>query len=316
MLDVVTLGESMVQLTPQDTGRLRDATHFERFVAGAESNVAIGLARLGHATGWVSRVGADEFGACVMAAIRDEGVDVSHVVRDPDAPTGVYFKERRRADATRVYYYRTGSAASRLAPEDVASNYIEQAAYVHLTGITPALSGTCRKAVWEVLRIASDADVHVSFDPNIRRRLWTEREARDVLLAMLSHVDVVLAGRDEAALLSGEVPPEDAARSLRAAGPPQVVVRLGAEGALAVGPSGDVVHEPALPVEVVEPVGAGDAFNAGFLSGQLRGWGLDASLRLGNVLGGLATTVAGDVEALPTWEEAQAHLDGDPTLAR
>lgn len=316
MLDVVTIGESMVQLTPRRTGLLRYATHFERFVAGAASNVAIGLVRLGHTAGWISRVGRDEFGACVKAAVRGEGVDVSQVVSDSDAPTGVYFKERRQSNETRVYYYRAGSAASRLSPEDIDPEYLGAATYVHLTGITPALSATCREATREVLRIAGDQGVRVSFDPNIRRRLWSEDEAREVLLEMLPHTHLVLAGKDEAQLLSGEAMPEEAARSLRGMGPSQVVVRLGAEGALAVGPSGDVVRKPALPVEVVEPVGAGDAFNAGFLSGQLRGWSLGESLRLGNILGGLATTVPGDVEALPTQEEVQAFLEGKATIDR
>jgi len=306
----------MVQLTPTRTGLLRYATRFERFVAGAESNVAIGLTRLGHTAGWVSRLGSGEFGACVEAAIRGEGVDVSSVVRDSDAPTGVYFKERRQSDLTRVYYYRAGSAASRLAPEDIDPDYIEQATFVHLTGITPALSATCREAVWKVLRIAGREGIRVSLDPNIRRRLWPEDEARDVLLEMLSHTHLVLAGREEAKLLASAEAPEEAARTLRAMGPEHVVIRLGAEGALAVGPSDEVMHAPALPVDVVEPVGAGDAFNAGFLAGQLRGWDLGASLRLGNILGGLATTASGDVEALPTWEEVQAHLDDASIISR
>ena len=313
MLDIVTMGESMVQLTPTSTGRLRYATRFERFVAGAESNVAIGLTRLGHAAGWVSRVGADEFGACVVSAIRGEGVDVSQVVRDPDARTGVYFKERRQSNATHVHYYRSGSAASRLSPEDLNSDYLAQARYIHLTGITPALSASCRAAVEEALRIAEDTGARVSLDPNIRLRLWAEEEARAALLEMLPRVDVVLASEEEAQLLAEADTPAAAARWLRGRGPECVVVRRGAEGALAVGPSGDEVEEPALSVDVVEPVGAGDAFNAGFLSGQLRGWNLSDSLRLGNVLGGLATTAPGDVQALPTWEEVQAHL-GDASI--
>lgn len=316
MLDVVTIGESMVQLTPTSTGRLRYATRFERFVAGAESNVAIGLTRLGHTAGWVSRVGADEFGACVITAIRGEGVDVSTVVRDPEAPTGVYFKERRQPNTTHVHYYRAGSAASRLAPDDLEADYLAQATFVHLTGITPALSATCRETVWHVLRLAAERDVRVSMDPNIRLRLWPEDEARSVLLEMLPHVDVVLASEEEAQLLAGDVSPEAAARSLRAMGPEHVVVRRGADGALAVDAAGELAEEPALSVDVVEPVGAGDAFNAGFLAGQLRGWGLSASLRLGNILGGLATTAPGDVQALPTWAEVQARLEDESVITR
>lgn len=299
----------MVQLTPTRTGLLRHATHFERFVAGAASNVATGLARLGHSTGWVSRVGTDEFGACVKAAIRGEGVDVSTVVDDSEAPTGIYFKERRQTNTTRVHYYRTGSAGSRLAPEDIDPDYLGAASYVHLTGILPALSASCREAAWTVLRTAEDRDVRVSFDPNFRRDLWSEPDAREVLRDMLPQTHLVSTGTDEAKLLTGESDPEAAARSFRDMGPEQVVVRLGKDGALAIDESDEIVRKPALPVEVVEPVGAGDAFTAGFLSGQLRGKDLATSLRVGHVLGGLATTAPGDVEALPTWEEVQEYLD-------
>lgn len=316
MLDVVTLGESMVQLTPTRTGLLRYASHFERFVAGAESNVAIGLSRLGHRTGWIGRVGADELGACVVASIRGEGVDVSQVVYDEEAPTGVYFKERRHPGLTRVYYYRAGSAGSRLAPSNLDAAYIREARYLHLTGITPALSTSCRETVWRAIRIANEAQVPISFDPNLRRRLWAEEEARSVLLEMLACAHLVLASVEEAVFLTGEDDPEAAARILQDMGPGQVVVRLGADGALAIGESGALEYKPALAVDVVEAVGAGDAFNAGFLAGQLRRWDLAQSLHLGNILGGLATTVPGDVEGLPTWAEVQPYLGGEEMVDR
>lgn len=310
-LDVVTIGESMVQMTPMRTGLLRHATHFERFVAGAESNFAIGVARLGHRAGWISRVGQDEFGACVLAAVRGEGVDTSSVVIDEEAPTGVYFKERRRSDLTRVYYYRSTSAASRLAPDDLDADYIGQAKYLHLTGITPALSATCRKTTWEAIRLAEQHDVFVSLDPNVRHKLWPKSEARAVLRDMIPYVHTVLVGSDEATLLTDETHPEAAAHALQAMGPAQVVVRLGKDGALVLAKQGGVVREAAIDVDPVEVVGAGDAFNAGYLSGQLRGWGVARSLRLGNILGGLATTVLGDIEGFPTWSEVQPYLKGE-----
>ncbi len=311
MLDVVTLGEAMIQMTPRQSGMLRHARRFERYVGGAEANVAIGLARLGHRTGWVSRVGADEFGACVRDTIRGEGVDTSRVIEDAEAQTGIYFKEHRRADLTRVHYYREGSAASRLAPSDLDPNYLGQAEYLHLSGITPALSDSCLDATWEALRIADEHDVAVSLDPNIRRKLWSEAEARSTLREMIPHVHTVMTGLGEAALLTGQQGPEVAARALHEMGPSEVVVRLGEEGALGVGEDGAVERRSAIEVEAVDVVGAGDAFTAGYLSGQLRGWDVGASLELGNVAGGLATTVQGDSEGNPTWDEAQPYLDGD-----
>jgi 2-dehydro-3-deoxygluconokinase len=187
--------------------------------------------------------------------------------------------------------------------------YLGEAEYLHLTGITPALSDSCLEATWEALRIADEHDVAVSLDPNVRRKLWTEAEARSTLREMIPHVHVVLTGMGEATLLAGKQGPEVAARALHEMGPAQVVVRLGEDGALAVGEDGTVERRPAIDVKAVDVVGAGDAFTAGYLSGQLRGWDVAESLELGNVAGGLATTVAGDSEGNPTWEEAQPYLN-------
>lgn len=315
MLDVVTLGEAMVLFVPGRTGLLRYATHFERSVAGAESNTAIGLTRLGHRAGWISRVGNDEFGQCILTYLRGEGVDVSHVLVDDEAPTGVFFKERRRADATRVFYYRSGSAASRLGPGDIDESYIRQARYIHLTGITPALSETCRDTLLRTIEIARASGIPISFDPNVRLKLWTADQARAAFARIIPAVDIVLTSQEEAELITGVSGAEDASQALLDRGPKLVVVKLGARGAFAI-QEGEAAHEPPLKVDVVESVGAGDAFNAGFLSGQLRGWGMRESLRLGNILGALATTVPGDVEGLPDWAEVQSYLGGKGVIDR
>lgn len=315
MFDIITLGETMILMAPARAGLLRYVTTFERFVAGAESNVAVGLARLGHRVGWISRVGNDEFGECILASIRGEGVDVSQVVVDAQAPTGVYFKERRGAGVSRVYYYRSGSAASHLAPDDVDPDYIRQARYLHLTGITPALSASCHATVLRAIDVAREAGVPISFDPNVRLKLWSAQRAREVLLDLIARVQLVMASQEEAELLTGEGDPERAAWALADLGPSLVVVKLGPEGALGLS-GGAVVRQRALPVEVVDTIGAGDAFAAGFLSGQLRGWDVAASLQLGNIMGALTTTVPGDVEGLPTWSEILPYLGGESAAAR
>lgn len=305
----------MVQLVPTDTGLLRHASRFRRHVAGAESNTAIALARLGHETGWISRVGADEFGACVRAAVRAEGVDVSQVVEDEEAKTGVYFKEPRRRGQTRVHYYRDGSAASRLSPGDLEPEYLADARYLLVTGITPALSPSCRKAVEHAIDVARVTDVTIVLDPNVRRKLWSPEKAREVLLELLGDVDLLLAAREEATLLADTEDLEAAVRRLQGRGPERVVVRMGAEGAIGFD-GADRYEQAALEVEVVEEVGAGDAFNAGFLSGRMRGWDLPRSLRLGAILGGLAVTADGDVEGLPTWKEVQTYLGDADSVDR
>ena len=310
MPEVVTIGEAMVLFSPIRNGLLRYSQTFERFMAGAESNTAIGLARLGHNTGWISRVGDDEFGQYILSFLRGECVDVSQVQRDQSAQTGIFFKERRNADLTRVYYYRADSAASNLSPSDIDVTYFKGTQLVHITGITPALSDSCLKMTHHVLEVCASSNITVSFDPNIRFKLWESSKAKQVLLELISHTKIVLASQDEAIFLTDQPTARKAALSILDLGPKQVIIKLGPSGALGVSHE-KVVHKPGIEVQAVETIGAGDAFNAGYLSGYLRGWDLEKSLYLGNILGGMATTVHGDVEGIPYWNEIQSFFGGD-----
>jgi 2-dehydro-3-deoxygluconokinase len=302
MLDVVTLGEGMILLTALSQGRMRYAHLFQRSFAGAESNVAIGLARLGLQAGWISQVGADEFGAYLITRIRGEGVDVSRVRVDPEAPTGVYFKEFRRPGETHVWYYRRGSAASRLAPDGVDWDYVRSAKIVHLTGITPALSDSCAATVRRAIAEARAAGVQVSFDPNIRLKLWTADAARRFILDILPQVDIILPGLDEARLLVGPGEPEALCRRLLEKGPSVVGLKMGATGAVAADAAG-VYFASAPSVTVVDTIGAGDGFAAAFLACYLKGYPLAQTVSLAAAAGALVTTVSGDIEGLPTWDE-------------
>lgn len=315
MLDVVSLGEMMVMLVATEAGPLRSIETFRKHVAGSEANVAIGLARLGHRPGWISRLGDDEFGLYVRNFLRGEGVDVARVTLDPLHPTGIAFKERRELGARRVIYYRRGSAASFLSPADLDPGYFEGVRYFHTSGINPALSSTAHETVLAAIDLAHRAGALVTFDPNVRLRLWDADTCRQVLRGVIARCDVVLPGADEAELLTGESDPLRAAEAIRALGPGLVVVKLGAEGSLAAA-EGQIVRAPALRLDrIVDPVGAGDGFAAGFLSGQLRGWSLAESLRLGNLVGASAMSVSGDVEGLPTWTEVQ-ELESTRDVAR
>ena len=315
MLDVVTLGETMVLFVPTRTGLLRYAHQFERYLAGAESNTAIGLSRLGHRTGWISRVGNDEFGEYILAFLRGEQVDVSQVIRTQEAPTGVFFKERRSTGSTRVFYYREGSAASQMTAQDISETYILNARYLHLTGITAALSPTCLSTLLAAIEIAKSGNGSISFDPNIRLKLWNHEKAKKTLLSIIPHVDILLISNEEAALLTELKKPTEAARNLLSMGPEQVIIKMGKQGAIGLTRDQEI-RVPSINVNVVETVGAGDAFNAGYLSGQLRNWDLKKSLQLGNVMGGLATTTPGDVEGLPDWAEIQFYLGGEQIIER
>jgi 2-dehydro-3-deoxygluconokinase len=293
----------MVLFLAQQAGPLREASTFSRHVAGAESNVAVGVCRLGGSARFISRLGDDEFGRLVCMRLRGEGVDVSQVLFDAAAPTGVIVRERREVGPVDVLYYRRGSAASRLSPADLQPEFIGAARYLVLSGITPALSDSCRETVFAAAEIARAAGVRVVVDPNMRFKLWTAAKARATLLDLIGRADIVLPGLDEAELLTGETEALPAARALLALGPNIAVVKLGAAGAVAV-TAEDTVESPAVPIpRVVDPVGAGDAFAAGFLTGQLRGMDLHASLALANRCGAAAMLVPADQEGLPRWDE-------------
>ena len=301
---VVTMGETMVLINPRESGPMKYTTEFTKSLGGAESNVGIGLARLDHDVGWISKLGADPHGEYLRSFVRGEGVDTSHVTTTQDAPTGIMFKERRALGESSVYYYRHGSAASTLTPGDLPEEYLAEAEYLHLTGITPALSESCRETVFTAVERAHEGDVTISFDPNLRAKLWDdEDEMRSTLLELVGAADIVLPGVEEGQALFDADDSEGIAAACLDRGADLAAVKLGAEGALvADGATTERVvgHE----VErVVDPVGAGDGFAAGFLAGRLRDLGPVESTELANAVGAFATTVAGDIEGLPTGEE-------------
>jgi 2-dehydro-3-deoxygluconokinase len=307
-VDLVTIGETMVLLVAEQPGPMREATTFRRYIAGAESNVAIGLSRLGHSAGWVGRVGDDEFGRAVVFRIRGEGVDTSRVIHDSDAPTGLLVRERREVGPIEQVYYRRGSAASRMLPEDLDPGYLADAKFLHLTGITPALSESCRETVFTAAEIARGAGARVVLDPNYRSKLWDRDTARSVLRDLAARTDILLPGLEEAELLTGESDAQTAARLLAELGPSTVVIKQGAHGALVLADD-QLIQVPGTPLDrVVDPVGAGDAFAAGFLSGLLRGFPTWQALGLGNRCGALAMTAPGDMESLPRWSEVASEL--------
>jgi 2-dehydro-3-deoxygluconokinase len=300
---VVTLGETMALLTAPHTGLLRHATSLNLSCAGAESNLATGLARLGYRVAWIGRVGDDEFGALVRRTLAAEGID-ARIVVDPRAPTGLMVKSRRTSAVTHVNYYRAGSAGSRLCPDDVDTDLIAGARVLHLTGITPALSDSAREAVHHALRTARSAGVPVSLDLNYRKLLWPERECAAVLGPLVAQADLVFATEPEARLLVTGADPIELGRGLAAIGAGEVLIKRGAQGAVAV-VDGTALVAPVFPVTEVDPVGAGDAFAAGYLGALLDGAVPERRLADAALAGAFAVTVPGDWEGLPT----RADLD-------
>ncbi|MGW6297624.1 sugar kinase [Peribacillus butanolivorans] len=311
-MDVVTIGETMTVFTPNEEGPLRHARSFSMKFGGAESNVAIGLSRLGHRSRWISRLGEDEFGDAMHSFIRGEGVDVSYVTRDANAPTGVFFKEFRRLNDTRVYYYRKDSAASKMTAEILPEHAIQDAVYLHITGITPALGESCQLLIDKAIRIAKETGTKIVFDPNIRLKIWAdENEARHFITKYASESDIVMPGVAEAEFLFGSYTPEQFIDHFHELGVETVLLKLGKEGSLISSPSVPKTQVPGFFVDrVVDPIGAGDAFASGVLSGLLDGLALEEAARRGNAMGAMVTMVNGDVEGLPIRDDLDLFMSG------
>ncbi|WP_091481401.1 sugar kinase [Gracilibacillus orientalis] len=308
MQDVITIGESMVVFTPVSSPMMRFAETFAKNVGGAETNVAIGLARLGHNVGWISKLGTDEFGTYILNTVRGEGIDVSQVKRDPDFPTGLYFKEIRNPEDIRVSYYRKGSAASTIQTNDINEDYLKNAKYLHVTGITPALSDFAYQTVIKMMELARKHKVKVVFDPNLRRKLWSEEKARTILTEMVALSDIVLPGIEEADFLFQETDMAPAADQFLARGCETVIIKLGEKGAY-LQTKNESGYIEGFPVkQVVDPVGAGDGFVAGFLSGMLNDLSLTDAVRRANAIGAMQTQVKGDYEGLPDNEELHQFM--------
>ncbi|MBC9712569.1 sugar kinase [Streptomyces sp. TRM66268-LWL] len=315
--EVLTFGETMVAL--RGSGPLKLGGSMRVSVAGAESNVAIGLGRLGHRVAWAGAVGDDEAGELVLRTLRAEGVDVSGASRDDGAPTGLILFEPRLPEVTRVHYYRSGSAGSRLKACAVEAAFTAAPPRIlHLTGITPALGPSALCAARRALRLAREHSTLVCLDVNFRSRLWSSEEAADVLADWMPYVDVLIASDDELPLCLPSSAPREVtgqAELLLGLGVGEIVVKYGADGA-AVHTGGDELRAPARQVRAVDPVGAGDAFVAGYLSALLDGE--DAAGRLDRAVttGAFAVASHGDWEGAPTRAELPLLGAGAGTVVR
>ena len=272
-LDVVTFGEAMLLLVADTAGPLEDTPGFHKRTAGAETNVAIGLARLGLAVGWASRLGADSMGRYLLATLQREGIDCSKVVSDPTQRTGLMLKGRTSDGSDPpIEYHRAGSAASRMGPADVDEAWLRSARHLHATGVFAAVSASTLEAAKKSIRVMREAGRTVSFDPNLRPTLWASTEQmRHEVNGLAAQADWVLPGLEEGRLLTGEATPEAVARFYRQLGARLVVVKLGPEGAYFDGEAGRGHVEGFQVDKVVDTVGAGDGFAVGVVSALLRG---------------------------------------------
>ena len=307
-IDVVTFGEAMLLLMADTAGPLEDTPGFHKRTAGAETNVAIGLARLGLAVGWASRLGADSMGRYLLATMQREGIDCSKVVSDSSQRTGLMLKGRTSDGSDPpIEYHRAGSAASRMGAADVDEAWLRSARHLHATGVFAALSASTLEAAKKSVRVMREAGRTVSFDPNLRPMLWASTEhMRHSINGLAAQADWVLPGLEEGRLLTGETTPEAVAHFYRQLGARLVVVKLGPDGAYFDAEAGCGFVNGFAVDKVIDTVGAGDGFAVGVVSALLEGKSVADAVKRGAWIGARAVQVLGDTEGLPSRAELDA----------
>lgn len=306
--DVVTFGEAMAMFIADRPGELHLIEQFTKALAGAETNVSTGLARLGFNMRWISKVGDDSFGKFIIEALRKENIDVEGVITDKRYPTGFQLKSKVENGDPQVQYFRKGSAASTICPADVDPASFTSAKHLHLTGIPAAISASARELAYEAVKIMREANRTISFDVNLRPKLWSSQaEMVEVVNSMACQADWVLPGAGEGKILTGYSEPRDIAAYYLEQGAKLVTVKLGPEGAYYRTLTEEGVVE-GFRVQVVDTVGAGDGFAVGLISGLLDGLPVKEAVRRGNAIGALAVTAAGDAEGLPTRSQLESFM--------
>lgn len=310
LYDVVTFGETMLRLSPPGEMRLEQAHQLNMHFGGAESNVAINLARLGARTAWFSRLPDTPLGRSCTTFLQGHGVDVSAVQWAQDERIGLYFVEFGQPPrSTQVWYDRAGSAASRMTPADLPFALIEQSRWLHITGITPALSADCAQTVAQAVAYARRQRITISCDVNYRALLWSADDAAAALEPLCQQADIVLVARRDAALLwhqkgsAGHV-----AEALHQRWGGTIIVTAGEHGASACDHAG-LIEAPVYPTTIVDRIGAGDAFASGVIFMLLEGGALSDALRFGTATAALKLSIAGDI-ALVTRAEVEALVNG------
>jgi 2-dehydro-3-deoxygluconokinase len=308
-LDAVTFGEAMAMFIANQPGALHEMEQFTRELAGAETNVAIGLARLGLKSGYASKVGNDSFGRFIVERLKSESVDTDHINTDDRYPTGFQLKSKVTTGDPEVEYFRKGSAASHLSIEDFNEEYFQNANLLHMTGIPLALSEETRAFAKHVQSFMKKNGRPVSFDTNLRPTLWKSKaEMVEQINEVAFGSDYVLPGITEGEILTGYKEPRDIAAFYSDKGVKLVVIKLGAEGAFykSTDEEGTV---PGFKVEkVVDTVGAGDGFAVGVISGIIEGLPIREAVLRGNAIGALAVQSPGDNDGYPTKSQLQEFI--------
>ncbi|PPA69136.1 sugar kinase [Jeotgalibacillus proteolyticus] len=312
---VLTIGDAMITMNPMSTGPLRYVTNFERKVGGAEMNFAIGCSRLGMHSKWISRLGKDEFGRVIYNFARGEGVDVSAVDFVEDVATSVNFKEIQGNGNGKTFYYRDPSPVTSLKEEDITEELFEGIQAVHLTGVYLAVNHQHLSIAKKIIKIAKEKQLTISFDPNIRLKLWSAEKAKEVIETILPDVDIILTGLDELQLISGKESLDELKAYTEGFGIQDLVIKDGSRGSKLCR-NGEWTSDSGFTVTPIDSVGAGDGFDAAYLYGYLNHYETQQLLRFANAVGALVTTVSGDNEGLPYLEDVLAFIDNKKMIER
>lgn len=305
-IDVISIGEPMIEFTAREKGNLRKAHLFELGWGGDTSNLAVAVARLGRKPGYLCRIGDDEFGMSFLEMWKRERVDTSHVIVEKGGFTAAYFISLKNGGEHDFTYIRRGSAASHLSAQDIDSRYIKSAKVVHISGITQAISEDCRAATMKAVSLAKDAGVKVSYDPNIRLKLWSSSEAaKRVIAETVPSADMFLPTAEEATMLTGTSDPAEQAEKLLNSVSEVVAIKMGAKGCYMAKSNGEKLMVGGFQVKVVDTTGAGDAFDGAVIVGYLEAWSIKKIGEFANGAGALTTTGKGAVKPIPTRRQVE-----------
>lgn len=306
---VMLAGEPMGLFIAQEEGPLENVGSYTMAVAGAEFNVAVGLSRLGHSVGYLSKLGEDPFGKRIAHVMEENAISSQWLSYSKERPTGFMLKNRVSQGDPEIFYFRKNSAASTLSPQDIGAVDFSGCKLVHMTGILPALSLTARQAAFSLMKKARESGVLVSFDPNLRPQLWESREVMvQVLNELASQADFVFPGEAEGEILMGSRDPKAISEFYLNLGAKTVITKVGSRGAYAATAQRQFMVKGFPVQEVVDTVGAGDGFAAGVLSGILENCDLEECVLRGNAVGAIQVMSRGDNEGLPTREQLAAFM--------
>lgn len=302
-------GEPMGLLIAQTEGSLDSVSGYSLAVAGAEYNVAIGTARLGHNVTYFTKLGNDPFGKLIARRMQENNIDSSHIVYSNEKTTGFMLKSKVQKGDPDIFYFRKGSAASTLCVKDLEQIDFSKFSNIHITGILPALSESTKEATLFMLKEAKKAGIFISFDPNLRPQLWASQDLMvETLNNLATYADLVLPGESEGAILCGSQDPVKINEFYHKLGAKMVITKCGPKGALVFDGTSNVMVPGFIIDKVVDTVGAGDGFACGVITALMEGMSIVDAAQRACAIGAIQCTFTGDNEGLPTPSQLEQFI--------